>query len=132
MYRAPIGGAQSVYFNCTTACRSAVGSLSRNGSDSGFARQAGAIAVHRTRRNACQIYFQASARKMRILLWETSAIVEPVGLGGFGDGGRASRGLGTSERRAFAAADLHGSMGEITVGAHPAWAIPAMDFVGSD
>jgi hypothetical protein len=59
-----------------------------------------------------------------------SAIVETVGLGGFAMAAAPAVVGYIGAGRASEAAAFTRSMSEITLGANPAWAIPAMDFAG--
>ncbi len=62
--------------------------------------------------------------------WATSAIVETIGLGGFAMAAAPAVVGYVGAGRASEAAAFTRSMAEITVGANPAWTIPAMDFAG--
>jgi hypothetical protein len=110
---------------------SVVTAMSRNGTDFGIRVSATGDRWFTARvEMPVGIYFPGFGERDANPDMGDSAIVETVGLGGFAMAAAPAVVGYVGAGRASEAAAFTRTMAEITVGANPAWTIPAMDFAG--
>jgi hypothetical protein len=116
---------------CGIAGSSVVTAMSRNGTDFGIRVSAtGDRWFTAPVEMPTGIYFPGFGEKDANPDMGDSAIVETIGLGAFAMAAAPAVVAYVGAGRASQAANFTRSMAELTIGANPAWTIPAMDFAG--